>query len=143
MDNDLKRQKYVGRQITREEALAMIEVCKYCELPQAPRVLPDKYFHEEFCWRLRAPGSSFEAADMRECLERVSVRLGATQALLDASSERYLQTIQGLEALTESLGAELEVAGSYGVHMDVQLAEVQKELARWDGHDCYPRDGSD
>jgi len=96
--DDLKRQKYVGRQISREEALAGIEVCKYCELPQAPRKLPDKYFHEEFCWRLRAPGSSLEAADMRECLDRLYARQNATQALLGETSERYLQTIHGLEA---------------------------------------------
>lgn len=43
----------------------------------------------------------------------------------------------------EKLESELEISGSYGVHMDTELARVQKELDAWESHDCYPRDGSD
>lgn len=120
-----------------------MEVCQYCLLPRSPDPLPDKYDPDTFCWRLRAPGSSIEAADMRKCLERTKARFDSAQRLLEETSDRFVATIQGLEAQVQQLREERETAEAYGVFMDSQLAEAQKELARWARHDCYPRDGND
>lgn len=110
MADESKLAKYRGRRVTQAQALEGLDACAYCGLFLAPRVLPDKYDRDAYCWRLRAPGSSFEAADMRECLQRLKARLDASQALQEASGDRYLQTIAGLEAQVQAALAEREEA---------------------------------
>ena len=55
-------------------------LCDTCGLPVAPVTLPDSFDHGDYCWRRRAPGSSFEGADVRECLVRTAQRLDAAYA---------------------------------------------------------------
>jgi hypothetical protein len=110
----------------------MSDACEFCGLPLAPSPLPDKLDRDLYCWRRRAPGSSFEAADMRECLLRLKDRYDDIDPPLKFQPLPYYGTLMTLAEFEAHGFIDYDGFGNYATenqmsNKTVYPSDVKKE----------------